>query len=142
VDRRQLLMTAAAGAVGIAAGRWPGLVNSAEEPAAVRRANPIAVSTYSFWQFRHEELRDIEKCIDLAAEWGFDGVEILHRQMTSEEPGYLQRLKRRAFVHGMSLCGFSTHQGFLSPDVEQRKKNIDHTIHGIELAYAMGIPTT
>jgi sugar phosphate isomerase/epimerase len=86
-------------------------------------------------------LRDIGKCIDLAAEWGFDGVEILHRQMTSEDNGYVQRLKRQAFVSGLALCGFSTHQGFVSPDKAERKKNIDHTIHCIELAYAMGIPT-
>ena len=139
--RRELLVTAAAGALGVAAGRRPARSSAAEEPATPKRGRSIAVSTYSFWQFRHEELRDIEKCIDLAAEWGFDGVEILHRQMTSEEPGYLQRLKRRAFTNGLSLCGFSTHQGFLSPDQEQRQKNVDHTIRGIELACAMGIPT-
>ena len=109
------------------------------QPAAAR--NRIAVSTYSFWQFRHKDLRDIEKCIDLAGEWGFDGVEILHRQMESEDKGYLQRLKRRAFVNGLDLCGFSTHQGFLSPDAAVRQKNIDHTIHCIELAYDLGIPT-
>ena len=103
--------------------------------------NRIAVSTYSFWQFRHAELRDVGQCIDLAAAWGFDGVEILHRQMEREDAGYLQELKRRAFVQGIALCGFSTHQGFLSPDSEVRKKNIAHTIHCIELAYAMGIPT-
>jgi sugar phosphate isomerase/epimerase len=39
------------------------------------------------------------------------------------------------------LCGFSTHQGFLSPDEAVRQKNIDHTIHCIELAYQLGIPT-
>jgi sugar phosphate isomerase/epimerase len=72
---------------------------------------------------------------------GFDGVEILHRQMESEQPDYLQRLKQRAFVNGLALCGFSTHQGFLSPDEENRQRNIDHTIHTIELAYALGIPT-
>jgi L-ribulose-5-phosphate 3-epimerase len=105
------------------------------------RSNPIGISTYSFWQFEHEEYRDIEKCIDLAAEWGFDGVEILHRQMTNEENGYLQKLKKRAFVNGLALMGFSTHQGFVSPQEEERKKNIDHTIHCIELAYALGIPT-
>lgn len=143
MNRRQWLVTSAAGAAGVlgaAVGCFGGRTSAAEEQAA-RRGNPIAVSTYSFWQFRHAELRDVVKCIDLAAEWGFDGVEILHRQMTSEEPGYLQRLKRRAFVHGMSLIGFSTHQGFLSPDAEQRQKNIDHTIRAIELACAMGIPT-
>ena len=105
------------------------------------RGNRIGVSTYSFWQFRHQDLRDIERCIDLAAEWGFDGVEILHRQMTDEKNHALQRIKRRAFVHGLDLMGFSTHQTFLTADPEVRKRNVLHTIHCIELAYAMGIPT-
>jgi sugar phosphate isomerase/epimerase len=35
----------------------------------------------------------------------------------------------------------STHQGFVSPDRAERQKNIDHTIHTIELAYKLGIPT-
>jgi L-ribulose-5-phosphate 3-epimerase len=111
-----------------------------DQPASGIR-NRIAVSTYSFWQFRHQDLRDIERCIDLAGEWGFDGVEILHRQMEKEDKGYLQTLKRRAFVNGLDLCGFSTHQGFLSPDEAVRQKNIDHTIRCIELAYDLGIPT-
>jgi len=61
--------------------------------------------------------------------------------MESDERGYLNRLKRRALANGLDLCGFSTHQGFVSPDVELRQKNIDHTIHTIELAYTLGIPT-
>jgi L-ribulose-5-phosphate 3-epimerase len=103
--------------------------------------NRLAISTYSFWQFKNRDLRDIEKCIDLSGEFGFDGVELLHRQMESEDKGYLQRLKRRAFVNGLDLCGFSTHQGFLSPEESFRQRNIDHTIHCIELAYELGIPT-
>src|SRR4029450_12713788 len=59
----------------------------------------------------------------------------------SEAPDYLQRLKRRTFLHGMSLCGFSTHQTFLSPDEAGGRKNVEHTVHCLELAYQMGIPT-
>src|SRR5262245_324694 len=105
------------------------------------RPTRIGRSTYSFWQFKNEDLRDLEKCIDLAGEMGFDAVEILHRQMKDETPGYLQKLKQRAFLNGMSLNGFSTHQGFLSPKAEVREKNVDHTVKCIEMAYAMGIPT-
>jgi sugar phosphate isomerase/epimerase len=112
-----------------------------DPPPKPARRNRLAVSTYSFWQFRHKKLRDIETCIDHAAEMGFDGVEILHRQMIEESNGYLQRLKRRAFLNGLDLCGFSTHQGFLSPKEEVRQKNVDHTIRCIELASALGIPT-
>ena len=106
-----------------------------------RNANPIGVSTYSYWRYRKDTKLPIEDCIDLAAEAGFDAVEILHVQMTREDNDYLQMLKQRAFVNGLSLCGFSTHQSFVSPDADFRQKNIDHTLKCIELAYAMGIPT-
>lgn len=106
-----------------------------------RQANRIGISTYSFWQFKPNQLRDIEKCIELAADMGFDAVEILHRQMTDETNSAMQKIKRRAFLLGLDLCGFSTHQGFLYPDKDTRQKNVDLTIKQIEMAYAMGIPT-
>lgn len=137
-DRRRFLAATAA-SLGTAGSRLP--LARADEPKAAPRPTRIGVSTYSFWQFRNNALRDLDKCIDLAAEMGFDAVEILHRQMRDESPGYLQQLKRRAFLHGMSLNGFSTHQGFLSPKPEVRQKNVDNTIRYIEMAYAMGIPT-
>jgi L-ribulose-5-phosphate 3-epimerase len=136
VDRRQFLAaTTIASGLAIASG------SLAEDKPAPSRGNRLAASTYSFWQFRYAKLRDVEKCIDLAGDMGFDGIEILHRQMEDESNATLQKFKRRAFVHGLSLCGFSTHQGFLSPDKAERQKNVDHTIRCIELAYAMGIPT-
>ncbi|MEZ6073509.1 MAG: sugar phosphate isomerase/epimerase family protein [Pirellulales bacterium] len=118
-----------------------GLAVCDEPVTTAARGNPIAVSTYSFWRFKDGLKLPIERCIDEAARIGFDAVEILHIQMESEEDGYLQRLKQRALVNGLDLCGLSTHQGFLTPDVEKRQQNIDHTIHTIELAYKLGIPT-
>ncbi|HYV34533.1 MAG TPA: sugar phosphate isomerase/epimerase family protein [Gemmataceae bacterium] len=136
---RRAFLTTSASAVALSASNLHTSAAPVQQPA--HRANRIAVSTYSFWQFRQKDLRSIETCIDMAADMGFDGVEILHRQMEQEDNDYLQRLKRRAFLLGLDLCGFSTHQGFLTPDKKVRQKNIDHTIHCIELAYAMGIPT-
>ncbi len=110
-------------------------------PAAPAPRGPrFAVSTYSFWRFLDNLKLPIEKCIDLAADMGFDGVEILHMQMEKEDNAYCQGLKRRAFLNGMDLCGFSTHQTFVSPDKAEREKNIAHTLHCIELAYTLGIP--
>ena len=106
------------------------------------RANPIAVSTYSFWRFKDDAKLSIEECIRHAAAMGFDAVEVLHIQMGGKEDNaYLQKLKQTALLEGVDLCGFSIHQGFVSPDAAVRQKNIDHTIKCIELAYAMGIPT-
>ena len=114
---------------------------SMQNPSPKPRPNRIGVSTYSFWQFTRKEMRSIENCIDLAAEMGFDGVEILHRQMEREDDAYLQLIKKRAFANGLDLMGFSTHQGFLRPDPAFREKNVADTNHQIELAYKMGIPT-
>lgn len=147
LSRRTFCRHAAVGLAATAAATAPALSEEraeTPEPTQNQRGNPIAVSTYSFWRFRdnpHDRLT-IEQCIDHAARMGFDGVEILHVQMFGDEsPARLQRLKRQAFVNGLSLCGFSTHQGFVSPDPAVRQKNVDHTIHCIELAYQMGIPT-
>lgn len=99
----------------------------------------LAISTYSYWHFRPPKT-SIETVIDRAAELNVQGVDILHRQMDSEDPSYLQKLKRHAFVNGVDLIALSIHQDFVDPKPEERKKNIDHTIRCIELAYKMGIP--
>ena len=106
----------------------------------MNQRNRIGVSTYSFWHFKSERI-EISDCIERAAEMGFDGVEILHQQMSGEDNAYLQSLKQCAFRLGLDLMGFSTHQGFVSPDIEVRQNNIDHTLRCIELAYTLGIPT-
>lgn len=100
---------------------------------------PLAVSTYSYWHFKTEKY-PIEKVIENAAAMGFDGVEILHRQMQDESASYLNKLKRLAFVNGLTLPMLSIHQDFVSPDAEERKKAIDHTKHCINLATQLGIP--
>jgi L-ribulose-5-phosphate 3-epimerase len=103
--------------------------------------NPIrlAVSTYSYWHFKKEKY-PIERVIRNAWRLGFDGVEILHRQMENETPAYVNGLKRLAFEHGLALPMLSIHQDFVSPDKAERQKHIDHTKRCIELAYRLGIP--
>jgi L-ribulose-5-phosphate 3-epimerase len=113
---------------------------TAGEPAA--RPNPIGVSTYSFWQFRQGARRvTISECIDRAAAYGFDGVEILHVQMEDESNATLQKLKRHAHSQGLALMGFSTHQGFVTPNAQERHANVQKTLYQIDVAYRLGIPT-
>ena len=142
IKRRTFLgrSVAAAGAIGLSSFSSNTQTFAGEGVAKSRRPNPIAVSTYSFWRFKRNLKLPIETCIEEAARMGFNGVEILHRQMEGESNDYLQKLKRCAVINGIDLCGMSIHQRFLSPDKEYRRKNIDHTLKCIELAYKLGIP--
>jgi sugar phosphate isomerase/epimerase len=99
----------------------------------------IAVSTYSYWHFDRVKY-PIEKVIENAARIGFEGVEILHRQMEDETPAYCKRLKQMAFDYGLSLPMLSIHQDFVEPDAYERRRNVEHTIHCLELAARLGIP--
>lgn len=99
----------------------------------------VGISSYSYWHFRDPKV-SIHQVIDRASDLGVEGVDILHRQMESEEDQYLMSLKQHAFKHGIDLISLSIHQDFVSPDPDDRQKAIDHTKHCIELAYKMGIP--
>jgi sugar phosphate isomerase/epimerase len=142
-NRRQFISASAAATFGLAMGG--GRLHADPPPEATetgrRPSNPIAVSTYSYWRYRADSKLKIEECIRLAAETGFDAVEVLEVQMHRKDNGYLQSLKRQAFLAGLTLCGMSTHQGFVSPDIERRSENVKKTIASIELAYKLGIPT-
>ncbi|MBM3738098.1 MAG: sugar phosphate isomerase/epimerase [Acidobacteria bacterium] len=107
--------------------------------AALPRRNKLGVSTYSYWHFKTEKY-PVEKVLDDAARLGFDGVEILHRQMRDETPGYVNQLKRQAFALGLDLYMLSIHQNFVSPDAAVRRQNVDHTRRCIDLAASLGIP--
>lgn len=113
----------------------PALSQNATQPGRIR----LAVSTYSYWHFRTEKY-PVEKVIEDAARLGFEGVEILHRQMAEESTAYLNRLKQAAFRHGLALPMLSIHQDFVFPKAEDRQKHIAHTKHCIDLAAQMGIP--
>jgi sugar phosphate isomerase/epimerase len=126
-------------AAGAATAAVPGGAFAAKTPTRAEQRIPIGVSTYSYWHFLPEKY-PIEDVIEDAARLGFDGVEILHRQMAGESTAYLNKLKRLAFVNGLALYMLSIHQNFVSPDPGERQKAIDHTKHTMDLAHQMGIP--
>lgn len=108
-------------------------------PLLAARRTHLAVSTYSYWHFRGPKV-PFTKIIENAAEIGFDGVELLHRQFESEDKAYLNNIKKLAAANGLSLPLLSIHQDFVSPDAAERQKHIDHTKHCIDLAAQLGIP--
>src|SRR5687768_873522 len=136
-SRRELLKMGAAGLV------LPAVNGSASVRAAQPASQPrirIATSTYSYWHFKTAKY-SVEKVIEDAARLGFDGVEILHRQMDNETPAYVNKLKQLAFRNGLSLPMLSIHQDFISDKPEERAEAVKHTIRCIELAERLGIPS-
>lgn len=109
------------------------------QPIPKSAAPRFAVSSYSYWHF-HGDRYPIERVIDHAATLGFDGVEILHRQMSDESPETLARLKRAALLRGVALVMFSIHQDFVSPWADERGQAVRHTQYGIDLAAKLGCP--
>lgn len=128
LTRRNLIVVPGAAAVA------PTLGLAAAGPEARIR---LAVSTYSYWHFKPPKY-SIEKVIEHAAKLGFEGVEILHRQMEDETPAYVNKLRRMAFERGLSFPMLSIHQDFVSPKAEERQAAIKHTIGCLELAARLG----
>jgi L-ribulose-5-phosphate 3-epimerase len=131
-NRREFFLTGAAGAL-VATDPVSAV------PAAPRQKVKLGISSYSYWHFRSAKY-PIEKVIRHASEMGVQGVDILHRQLESEDPSYLQGLKRAALTHGVDLICLSIHQDFVDPDPAVRRRNIAHTLHCIDLAHELGIP--
>jgi L-ribulose-5-phosphate 3-epimerase len=136
IKRRQVLQTGAAAALAplLTLGKGGGASAAPGDHQRIR----LAVSTYSYWHFTPTKY-PIEKVIENAAAIGFEGVEILHRQMKDETPAYVNGLKTAAFLRGLSFPMLSIHQDFVDPDPAVRQKGIDHTVHCIELADRLGI---
>lgn len=135
ISRRDLLASAALAPLAAGITRVP--TSAASAPSAPRLR--IGVSTYSYWHFDKVKY-PIETVIENAARLGFDGVEILHRQMASEDRAYVNNLKRLAWSLGLDLFFLSIHQNFVSPDKAKRQEHIDHTKRCIDLAVQLGCP--
>jgi len=98
----------------------------------------LGTSTYSYWHFT-PQLTPIEYVLDQAHALGLNGIEILHRQLASEENSYLQKLKRHAFHLGLDMYNLSIHQDFVWAEADERQKNVEHTLKCIDLAHELGI---
>ena len=144
-NRRAFLASAASLAVGSAALARADVENwddqTPSKKSGARRGNLIATSSYSFWHFDEDVSAPMDKCLQKAADFGFDAFEVLEQQLDRTDLSYLHSLRRQAFLAGIPLCGMSTHQTFVRPDVDERKANINKTKHSIDVANEMGIPT-
>jgi L-ribulose-5-phosphate 3-epimerase len=138
-QRRSFLKKLAAG---VAGGTLIPLSALAERRSSARNANNsgninLGISSYSYWHF-YSERTPLRYVIEEASRLGVSGVDVLHRQMESEDADYIKALKRHALLHGVHLNCLSTHQRFLNPDREERQQSIDDTKRFIRVARDLG----
>jgi len=79
--------------------------------------------------------------IDRCGSYGLDGTELTSYYVPDPvPPGYLQDLRRRAFMHGLSVSGTAIGNTFTHPPGPARDREIAETKAWIERAAEMGAP--
>jgi sugar phosphate isomerase/epimerase len=141
-SRRRFLAGAALSGAGLMFPSGVARADVAAAPAldAGRRRFKLGIATYSYWHFSPKKF-PIETVIDKAAALEVEGVDVLHRQLESEDNAYLQKLKRHAFLNGIDLICLSMHQNFATPNAEARERNVKHTLKCLDIASRLGIPS-
>jgi sugar phosphate isomerase/epimerase len=84
----------------------------------------------------------LEDFVDLCAEYGLPGTELTSYYVPDPLPDqYLQRLRRRAFLAGLSVSGTAIGNTFTYPAGPDRTREIAYTKLWIDRAADMGAPT-
>ncbi|HEY7500844.1 MAG TPA: sugar phosphate isomerase/epimerase family protein [Vicinamibacterales bacterium] len=151
-SRRAFLQTMAAAA---AVAGVPGSA-SAIDPIK-RRGGPmmqLSLAAYSFRKYLTDYRRKtssaaggagsmtLEDFVDLCAEYGLPGTEPTSYYVPDPLPDkYLQRLRRRAFLAGVTVSGTAIGNTFTHPAGPDRDREIAYTKLWIDRAADMGAPT-
>lgn len=122
----------------------------------VRRRGPsrmkLSLAAYSFRHYLTDHRRGtkptaaapmtLESFVDLCAEYPLDGVEPTSYYVPEPLPdGYLQALRRRAFLLGLTVSGTAIGNTFTHPPGEKRDEQMAYAKRWIDRAADMGAPT-
>ena len=118
-----------------------------------RRGGPLmklSLAAYSFRKYLTDYRRrgsaagsmTLEDFVDLCAQYGLPGTEPTSYYVPDPLPDkYLQRLRRRAFLAGLSVSGTAIGNTFTHPAGPDRDREIAYTKLWIDRAADMGAPT-
>lgn len=120
-----------------------------------RRGGPqmqLSLAAYSFRKYFTDYRRGgatakkgvwgLEDFVDLCAEYGLPGTELTSYYVPEPLPDrYLQRLRRRALLAGLTVSGTAIGNTFTHPAGSDRDKEIAYTKLWIDRAADMGAPT-
>ena len=120
-----------------------------------RRGGPqmkLSLAAYSFRKYLTDYRRGgagaqkgtmtLDDFVDLCAEYGIPGTEPTSYYVPEPMPdGYLQRLRRRALLAGLTVSGTAIGNTFTHPPGAERDREIAYTKRWIDRAADMGAPT-
>lgn len=141
----------AAGAT--AAALLPGATPVAAIAPFVRRHGPhlkLSLAAYSYRQYLPDRRRRDQRPPSMTlhefagecARLGLDGTELTSYYVPDPiPPGYLQGLRRQAFLQGLTVSGTAIGNTFTHPPGPERDREIAHTKAWIDYAVQMGAPT-
>jgi sugar phosphate isomerase/epimerase len=120
-----------------------------------RRGGPqmkLSLAAYSFRKYLTDYRRGganaakgtmtLDDFVDLCADYGLPGTEITSYYVPEPVPDrYLQRLRRRALLAGLTVSGTAIGNTFTHPPGAERDREIAYTKRWIDRAADMGAPT-
>ena len=148
-SRRTFLQAAGAAAAAMVAGPAP--VGAIAPFARKHGAHmKLSLAAYSYRQHLPDGRRresgkatmTLHDFADECAKMGLDGTELTSYYVPNPvPPGYLQQLRRHAFVQGLTVSGTAIGNTFTHPPGPERDREIAHTKAWIDYAVQMGAPT-
>jgi sugar phosphate isomerase/epimerase len=120
-----------------------------------RRGGPqmkLSLAAYSFRKYLTDYRRGganaakgtmtLDDFVDLCADYGLPGTEVTSYYVPEPVPDrYLQRLRRRALLAGLTVSGTAIGNTFTHPPGAERDREIAYTKRWIDRAADMGAPT-
>ena len=100
----------------------------------------LSMQTLSFKQSVSTGEWDLFELIQIAADLGYDGVDLEERQFESTDPEYVERLRLHALRLGMPINYFGIGGGFGQGLRGDDDGHITHTKKWIDVAQAMQVP--
>lgn len=104
---------------------------------------PFAISSYSFFRLGDgPEQRRPPLAEQFAAcrRYGVAGIELLGVHIDERAPDDLFRLRRAALREGVSICAVSAHHNVVTPDREERRRQVDIVAEWVDAAVMLGAP--
>jgi sugar phosphate isomerase/epimerase len=143
--RRRQLLSAALGTTALALAGTPFAGRAAAQGRVSRSSGTrvrLGLNAYSFNEPLRAGTMTLDDLVDFCAQQGFDGLDATGYYFPGypkvPDDAFLYRLKRRAFVNGVTISGTGVRNDFAVDDPEARQRDVQMVKDWIEAAAKLG----